>query len=70
MEDHEIAAYLRDQLWRRLSGPDKALVEVVADRMHLTEDCQWIKSDDRGRFEHLKTQFAKELANAGKVAAR
>lgn len=70
MEEHEIAAYMRDQLSRQLSGPDQALVEVIADRMHLTEDGKWIHERDRQHFEHLKTQFAKEIANAGKFATR
>ena len=70
MEDHEIAAFLRDQCSRRMSGADIALVESIADRMHLTEDHQWIKASDRRHFEHLKTQFAADLAHAGKAVAR
>lgn len=63
MEDHEIAAYLRDRLWRRMSGPDQALVETVADMIPLT-------GIERQRFDHLKTQFAAEIANAPEFATR
>lgn len=63
MDDAEIAAFLRDQLRRRLSGPDQALVEAIADGEGMTPR-EW------SHFEHLKTQFAAELANAGKGAAR
>lgn len=70
MEDHEIAAYLRDMRSRRLSGFEVALVSAIADGIHLDDKGEWTSADDRRAFETLKTQFARELANAGKVAAR
>jgi len=70
MEDHEIAAFLRDMCRRRMSGADIALCETIADGWHLTEEGKWITASDRQRFEHLKTQFAADLAHAGKAATR
>lgn len=61
MNDEEIAAYMRDKLRRRLSGPDIELVSVIADGLP-------IAGTEKHRFEHLKTQFAAELAGAGKEA--
>ena len=63
MDDQEIAVFIRDQLRRRLSGPDLALVESIADGHEMT-------TTDRRRLEHLKTQHAAELGHAGKAATR
>lgn len=63
MEDHEIAAFLRDQCRRRMSGADIALAETIADRHE-------VSTADLRQFERLKTQFAADLARAGKVAIR
>ena len=63
MEDHQIAAFLRDQCCRRMSGADITLVELIADGYEMT-------TGDRCKFEHLKTQFAADLARAGKAATR
>lgn len=63
MEDHEIAAFLRDQCSRRMSGADIALVETIADGHEVT-------TADMRHFEHLKTQFAADLAHAGKAVAK
>ena len=63
MEDHQIAAFLRDQCCRRMSGADITLVELIADGYELP-------TGDRGKFDHLKTQFAADLARAGKAATR
>jgi hypothetical protein len=70
MEDTEAAAFLRDQCSRRMSGLEHAIVSGIADGIHLNEQGQWLGVDDRRVFEGLKTQFAAELANAGKVAIR
>lgn len=63
MEDHEIAAFLRDQCRRRMSGAGIALAENIADRHE-------VSAADLRQFEHLKTQFAADLARAGKSASR
>lgn len=63
MEDHEIAAFLRDMCRRRMSGADIALCEEIADGHGMT-------TEEARRFEHLKTQFAADLAHAGKAAIR
>lgn len=63
MEDHQIAAFLRDQCCRRMSGADITLVELIADGYEMT-------TGDRRHFEHLKTQFAVDLARAGKAGAK
>jgi hypothetical protein len=63
MEDQEIAAFLRDQCRRRMSGADIALVELIADGHEVT-------ASDLRHFQHLKTQFAADLAHAGKAVAR
>jgi hypothetical protein len=63
MEDHEIASFLRDQCSRRMSGADIALCENIADGHEAS-------TADMRHFEHLKTQFAADLAHAGKVASR
>lgn len=62
IDDETIATFLRDQLRRRLSGPDIELVSVIADGLP-------IAGTEKRRFEHLKTQFAKEIGEAGKEPA-
>lgn len=70
MDDAETAAFLRDMLARRLSGFEFALVSAIADAVHLDASGNWTSADDRRAFEGLKTQFARELANAGKAPIR
>jgi hypothetical protein len=70
MEDQEIAAFLRDQCRRRLTGLEHAIVSGIADGVHLNEKGEWRGVDDRRVFEGLKTQFAAELAHAGKVVVK
>ena len=62
MTDEDIATFMRDKLRRRLSGPDIELVSVIADGLP-------IAGTEKHRFEHLKTTFAAELAEAGKGRA-
>lgn len=59
MNGQEIAAFLRDQCRRRMSGADIALCELIADG-HV------VSPGAMRDFEHLKTQFAADLAHAGK----
>jgi len=70
MEDQKIAVFLRDHCSRRMSGLEHAIVSGIADGIHLNEQGQWLGVDDRRTFEGLKTQFAADLAHAGKVVAR
>lgn len=70
MKDTETAAYLRDMLARRLSGFEVALVSAIADGLHLDAFGNWTAAEDRRAFEGLKTQFAADLAHAGKAATR
>ena len=68
MNDTETATYMRDMLSRRLSGFELALVSAIADGLHLNVlGSDWTDPNDRRAFEGLKTQFAAELANAGKA---
>lgn len=70
MNDTETATYMRDMLSRRLSGFELALVSAIADGLHLNVlGSDWTDPTDRRAFEGLKTQFAAELANAGKEVA-
>lgn len=63
MNDQEIAAYLRDQCSRRMSGYEIAVVSGIAEGVHLNADGQWLGVNDQRVLEGLKTQFASELAN-------
>lgn len=56
MNDQEIAAILRDYCSRRMSGPDIEFCEEVASGATMTKDAV-------RKLEHLKTQFAAELAH-------
>ena len=69
MNDQETAAFLLDSMSRRLSG--KEITICLAMEAAGTADAfpgVLISTEDRRLFDGLKTQFAAELANAGKVA--
>lgn len=63
MNDQEIAAFLRDQCRGKMNPLQLAIAGYVADDLPLT----WA---ERRHFEAMKTQFAADLAHAGKVVAK
>lgn len=68
MEDTEIAALLLARCSRRMSGIETAICQAV--QHHGGENAipgLLISTQDRRVFEGLKTQFASDLANTGKV---
>lgn len=70
MEDAEIAALLLAQCRRRMTCVEIHVCETIVSGEAFMESGKWIHDDDRAAFEMAKTQFARELANAGKVVAR
>lgn len=69
MNDQEIAAYIIHSLSFRIGGKETAICQAM-ERAG-TDDAipgVLISLEDRRLFDGLKTQFAAELANAGKVA--
>ena len=69
MSDQEIAAYFVHSLSLRMSQKEKDICQAV--KLAGTEEAipgVLISTEDRRLFDGLKTEFAAELANAGKGA--
>lgn len=54
--DQQSAITLRDRYWNRLSGPELAVCELVADGHELVRN-----SDDCRTFRRLLVEFAREI---------
>jgi len=68
MNDQDIATFFLESLSRRLSGKEIAICLGV-EKAGTDESIPglFVSTEDRRLFDGLKTQFASELANAGKV---
>lgn len=58
ISEQHAARILRDRLRRKLSGPELAVCEVVADGHELVRNsADWIT------FQQLKTEFSRDIAD-------
>lgn len=67
MNDQDIAAYIIHSLAFRISAKEESICQAV--KLAGTEEAipgVLISTEDRRLFDGLKTQFAAELANAGR----
>ena len=55
--DPSIARFIRDQLRRRISGPELALCEIIADGHEFPHE-----SEDAHTFRRLKNEFNREIS--------